>query len=391
MLSMHMYDVVIIGAGPIGSYTAYQLAKDGFDVLVVEKNKSFTNPPACTGIIGLEGFERFKLPNDSILSTVKDIKFISPSGLSLSFCPTSTIAFVVDRIKFDNRLRELALKNGASIRLDTSCEGIKIKDTYAEVNVNDSRETIKAKAICIASGYNCRLSENFGLGRPSDYVQGVQVEVAMEELKETEIYIGNSIAPGSFAWAVRLNDGQARIGLTTKNNASMFLKSFLKIHFLRDRIKEKGAIIGKIIPVGTLRRTFSDRILVIGEAAGLLKTTTHGGIYYGLISSHLAVETFKEAFRRGDFGICSMSRYERLWRKTLDREIRLGTVVRRVFSHFHDEQINRLFKIAMSDGIMDIIYKKVKFDWHSDLVFSLMKHSLFKNIFRIGRNHLTPH
>ena len=391
MNTKKIHDVVIIGAGPIGSYTAYQLAKDGFDVLVVEKNKCFTNPPACTGIIGLESFERFNLPNDSILSTVKDVKFISPSGLSLSFCPTSTMAFVVDRIKFDNGLRELALKNGASIRPDTSCEEIKIKDTYAEVKVNDSREIIKAKAICIASGYNCRLNEKLGLGRPSDYVQGVQTEVAIEELKETEIYIGNSIAPGSFAWAVRLNDGQARIGLTTKHNASMFIERFLKSHFLRDRIKEKGAIISKIIPVGTLRRTFCNRILVIGEAAGLLKTTTHGGIYYGLISSQLAVETFKEVFRRGDFGICSMSRYERLWRKTLDREIKTGYLFRRFFSHFNDEQINRLFRIAMSDGIMNIVYKKAKFDWHGDLILSLIKHSLFKNIFRMGRNHLTPH
>ena len=130
---------------------------------------------------------------------------------------------------------------------------------------------------------------------------------------------------------------------------------------------------------------------MIGEAAGLLKTTTHGGIYYGLISSQLAVETFKEVFRRGDFGICSMSRYERLWRKTLDREIKTGYLFRRFFSHFNDEQINRLFRIAMSDGIMNIVYKKAKFDWHGDLILSLIKHSLFKNIFRMGRNHLTPH
>jgi digeranylgeranylglycerophospholipid reductase len=384
-----MHDVIIIGAGPIGSYTAYQLAKDGFDVLVVEKNKCFTSLPACTGIIGLEGFKRFNLPDDSILSAVKDIKFISPSGLSLSFNPPSMMAFVVDRIKFDNRLRQLALKNGVNIWLDTPCEGIKIKDTYAEIKINDLRDTIKAKAICIASGYNCGLNEKLGFGRPSDYVQGVQIEVAIEKLKETEIYIGNTIAPGSFAWVVGINDRQARIGLTTKHNASMFLKRFLKSHFLRDRIKDEGTIISKIIPVGTLRKTFFDRTLVIGEAAGLLKTTTHGGIYYGLISSQLAVETIKGAFRRGDFGICSMSGYERLWRRTLDREIRLGTVVRRFFSHFHDEQIDRLFRIAMSDGIMGIVYKKAKFDWHGDLVFALMKHSLFKNIFRIGRNQLT--
>ncbi|MEW6163398.1 MAG: NAD(P)/FAD-dependent oxidoreductase, partial [Nitrospirota bacterium] len=356
----------------------------GFDVLVLEKNGSFTHPPACTGIIGVEAFERFNLPEDSILSSIRDILFFSPSGLTLTFCPGSTQAFVVDRVKFDQRIRELALKNGASIRLGTSCKEIQVKDTHVDIDVS-SGENIKAEAVVIATGFNRRLSESLGLGSPSNYLQGVQTEVKMEGIKETRIYVGNDIAPGSFAWVVGLENGRARIGLTTKDNAPMFLKRFLKRFLegpqLRDKLNEKGTILSKVIPVGSLKRTYSDRMLVVGEAAGLVKTTTHGGIYYGLISSQLAVETLKEAFRRGDFGSRIMKRYEGRWKQRLGAEIKTGYRLRRFFSHLRDEQIDKFFKIAINDGVMDIVYQKVRFDWHGNLIFSLVRHSPIKKYF----------
>jgi len=378
---MRVHDVVIIGAGPTGSYTACQLAENGFDVVAVEKNGSVAYPPACTGIIGLEAFERFHLPRDSIISEIKDISLFSPSGLSLAFRPESPLAFVVDRIKFDQGLRDRAIQKGAHIWFGTSCGEVTIRDTHIEVTVNDSRETIRAKALVIASGFNRELSEGLGLGKPSDYTQGVQTEVMMEGLEETEIYVGNGIAPGSFAWVVGIKDGRARVGLTTKRNASSFLTRFLESPFLKERVRERGPFFSKIIPIGSLQRTFSHRLLVIGEAAGQVKTTTHGGIYYGLISSQFAVETLQEAFTKGDFGPRIMKRYEREWKKAIDIEIKAGSRIRKFFSHLQDEQIERFFRIAMSDGVMDMVYKKARFDWHSDLIFSLIHHSLFKAIF----------
>ena len=209
----------------------------------------------------------------------------------------------------------------------------------------------------------------------------MQTEVKIEGIKETRIYLGNSIAPGSFAWIVGLGNGHARIGLTTKNDAPVYLKKFLKGIHLRNRIKEEGTILTKVIPFGSPKKTYSERMLVVGEAAGLVKTTTHGGIYYGLISSQLAVETLKEAFREGNFSSYIMKKYEQRWKDVMDREIKTGYMMRRFFSHLSDEQIDRFFKIALSDGVMDVIYEKIRFDWHSDLIFSLIKHSLIQKYF----------
>jgi digeranylgeranylglycerophospholipid reductase len=375
-----MHDVIVIGAGPIGCYTAYQLSKDGFDVLALEKNASFTYPRTCTGIISVEAFKRFNLPEDSVLSEVKDILFFSPSGLSLAYRPESIQAFVVDRTAFDQRLRDLALKNGADIRLNSPCCGIQIKDTHVEVRINDAGEPVKAKTVVIASGFDNKLSVNMGLGRSCDYLQGVQTEVTMEGLKETEVHLGDDIAPGSFAWVTGIKDGRARIGLSTKQDAVVYLRKFLETSALKDRIKEKGIVLGKLIPIGSLQKTFSERMLVVGEAAGHVKTTTHGGIYYGLMSSQFAVETLRNAFTEGHFGTRMMKKYEIRWKDAINAEIKTGCMLRRFFSHLQNEQIDRLFKIALSNGVMDIVYKKARFDWHSDLIFSLIRHSLFKHV-----------
>jgi digeranylgeranylglycerophospholipid reductase len=379
-MSRYMHDVVVIGAGPTGCYAASQLSKEGFDVFVLDKNNSFEHQPVCTGIIGLEAFERFKLPKDSILSSFKDILFFSPSGLKLAFKPESTPAYVVDRIKFDQGLRDLALKNGANIKLGISCKKIKIEKTQVNISISTG-ENIKAKAVIVATGFNRSLSESFGMGSPSGYVQGAQTEVKMEGVEEARVYVGNDISPGSFAWIVGLGNGLVRIGLTAKNRAPVLLKKFLEGIHLKDKINGENTILSKIIPVGSLRKTYSDRMLVIGEAAGLVKTTTHGGIYYGLISSQLAAETLTEAFREGNLDSCSMRKYEKQWKNIFDREIKTGYMIRRFFSYLTDEQIDRLFKITLSNGVMDIVYKKLRFDWHCDLVVSLARHVPIKQYF----------
>ncbi len=99
-----MYDVAVVGGGPSGCYTAHLLARQGFNVVILEKNGTSQMAPVCTGVIGIEAFDRFTLPRDAIVSQVKDITFISPSGKSLSYTPQHAQAHVVDRAGFNRGL-----------------------------------------------------------------------------------------------------------------------------------------------------------------------------------------------------------------------------------------------------------------------------------------------
>ena len=375
-----IHDVAVIGAGPSGCYTAYQLAREGFDVLVLEKNGTCRQAPVCTGVLGREAFETFDLPRDSILSDVKDVQFISPSGKLLSFRPQEIQAHVVDRLKFNDGLRALALKSGSAVREGVSCVDIDVKEACVELKTSANGTRIRARAAVLACGHNPDLTRRLGLGVIPEQYEGAQSELSMDDLSATEIYVGRNVAPSSFAWAVKLQDGKARVGLVTRRRASHFLEAFLGSDILKGRVRDVGRILRKPIPFGGLRRTFGNRLLAVGEVAGQVKTTTHGGIYYGLIGAAAAAETLKEALQRNELGAERLEAYEKRWRSLLDAELHRGHVLRQLFERLSDNHIDRLFSLALKDGFMDLVHGKARFDWHGDFIVSLMKQPAVKYI-----------
>ena len=239
-MNQRVYDTVVVGAGPIGCYSAYGLATNGYDVLVVEKDGSPKAPPVCTGVIGVQAFREFDLPRDSILSEVKDIVLLSPSGKRITYRPPQTQAYVVDRVAFDGTLKREAERAGASFLEGVVCKDIKITDDHVEMVTSLRGKPIIARTLVLASGYHPGLVAKLGLGRIPDHFEGIQTEARVADLSDTEIYVGRSVAPFSFAWMLPLGSGSARIGLTTKRNGSFFLAQFLGHPTVRDRIGEVG-------------------------------------------------------------------------------------------------------------------------------------------------------
>jgi digeranylgeranylglycerophospholipid reductase len=379
---VHVHDVVVVGAGPVGSYCALELARHGLDVLVVEKNLSGQYQPVCSGVIGTEAFTEFPLPVDSIISEVREIVLVSPSGQKVAYRPDNVQAYVVNRALFDEQLRGFARSNGAEIREGLTCTGIDVGPRDVLVRVSPNGHDLRTKMVVIASGHNPVLTKIAGMGTVLGYVEGVQADAEVDDLKQTEVYLGNTIAPSSFAWLVGLEDGKARIGLTSRRHSVAFLRSFLSTPFIEGRVRMTGRVHKKIIPYGLLKMSFGDRLMVVGEAAGQVKTTTHGGIYYGLICARVAVETLAEAWKKDDLSAAMLAEYERKWRHLLEPEILKGIRFRRFFSHLNDGQIEWFFKMSQKDGIMDLLHRKAKFDWHAEFLSSLIQHAFFKKYFR---------
>lgn len=119
----------------------------------------------------------------------------------------------------------------------------------------------------------------------------------------------------------------------------------------------------------------------VGDA-GQIKSTTYGGIYYGLISARCAVDTLKEAFGKGDFGTEALSSYESRWRDILEKEIVLGFLLQKLFSKLNDNQIERLFELISKNGVMHAVHQKGVFDWHSGILSYLIEHPFFNGYFR---------
>ena len=91
-------------------------------------------------------------------------------------------------------------------------------------------------------------------------------------------------------------------------------------------------------------RPLRDRMLIVGDAAGLVKPTTGGGIYYSVVSGRLAAEVLAEQLDRDELGAPHLARYERLWRKRFQSEFDAQLALRRVAEGMDDDAIDALVR-----------------------------------------------
>jgi geranylgeranyl reductase family protein len=372
-----MYDVIVIGAGPSGLNAAKRLAEGGLNVVVLEKKSEIGIHTVCTGIVGKEAFRGFDLSRDSILMEIKKIKMVSPFGSFLIYQHPTPFAYVVDREKFDKYLADIAQLKGVEIELKNQVMDISVNKNYVEVLTKVKSKCLRkysAKIAIIATGIDYKLNKKLGLGYPKDFLNGVQAELEIGNVDSTTVFVGKNIAPGAFAWVVPIGEETVRIGLMTVKDPKVCFQHLMeKLYPKKMKDLDKKRIQFKAIAQGLISKTYGDRVLAVGEAAGQVKTTTGGGIYFGLLCSEIASQVVLKRFEEGCFSAKALAEYEKLWKNAIKKEILIGYYTRKICGKLSDFQIEKMFQIAQSDGIIPLIKDKGNFDWHSELIISLMK------------------
>lgn len=243
-------------------------------------------------------------------------------------------------------------------------------------------QDFESRAAIISSGFGGALCERLGLGRIGDFVLGAQAEVETNAA-EVEVYLGQGVAPGFFAWLVPTSGGRGLAGLLTRRSPRAFLLDFLSMLEARGKIRlPAGNFAYGGIPLATLPKTYSERTLVVGDAAGQVKPTTGGGIYYGLIAARHAVATVQAAFEKGDLSARGLAGYERKWKEDLENELRIGQVARRLYESLSDKRLEHIFEVAASNGIHEEILTSsgFSFDWHASAILEAFKHKKMRRI-----------
>ncbi len=186
-----MYDVVVVGGGPVGSYVAYRLADMGHAVLVLERKPRIGEPVCCTGIIGRECVSSFAIESKVILQQVNSARLFSPSANLLRVWREETQAYILDRAAFDMAMADRAQDKGAEYALDSLVREIEIEESRVKIEASHRKVALnfETRAVVIATGFSSRLTERLGLGRVGDFVIGAQAEIETTGINEVEVYI----------------------------------------------------------------------------------------------------------------------------------------------------------------------------------------------------------
>ena len=377
-----MRDVIIVGGGPGGLHTATALALQGFDVALYEEHASTGDPVHCTGVLADEAFGQFDLPRNVILNTLSAASFVAPSGLTVDYTTPSIEAVVVDRRRLDLHLYNRSRAAGVTAALDRRVVDVRIDaDGVTVVCAGGAAE--RGRSLVLACGASYVLQRRLGLGLPQVFLQSAQMELPAGRLGGVEVRFGRNVAPLGFGWVVPVRRDAAslaRVGVMCSHDARRHFARLIREVSLRWAIDDAGADglplrpRQKILPLAPIPQTFADRVLAVGDAAGLVKATTGGGIYYSLVSGALAAEVLIAGLRRNRLDAAALRPYETAWRKKLGPELQAQLQLRRIAHRLTDTDINAFFELAVTDGVMPIVRRTASFNRHRDLIVSLLRH-----------------
>ncbi len=377
-------DIVVVGAGPAGLLAAREAAHRGVGVLVLEEHEEIGVPDHCAGLLSISGLRSLGLnpPRRVVQNQVEGAAIYSPSGFSVHIERGRHEALVVDRPSFDKWLAELAMDAGAEIQTKTRVVDVKRDSGIEGVKTyTDSTMEIISSVVIDGEGSRCILSRMAGLPRVprKSMLPAYQFEVRNARVHEdlVEMFYGNRIAPGFFAWIIPLGESRARVGLAARDKSKIRLQAAIRHHpLMRERLQgariERG--LGGTVLVGLpVARTYAPGFLVVGDAAGIVKATTGGGIIFGGGAAQIAGAVAAEYVKIRENHERTLSKYEHAWRARYGRDLKVMYLTQKVIAALSDKGLDALIKNATELGLLNTIKESGDMDRQGQVIFRLLR------------------
>ncbi len=370
--------IVIVGAGPVGCYTAQLLKNYKIKTRIIEEHREVGRPIRCAGLVGKQVFEKTLLPlsESSIINRIDGASFFY--GNDKFSIHRERVAYVIDRERFDKNLSE-----GLEVECGKRVIEIKEGRTGYILKTNDN-DDIYADLVIGADGVGSQVRKyinfmwnNNGNNKKRDYVKyylGMQYRIKLEEDlpcgKITQVYLREGIP--FFIWVIPEGDNIIRVGVISENtrrDLAQFIKGF----------KIKGKIIGKLagmIPVGLTKNCYKN-VALVGDAAVQVKPLTGGGIFYGLKSAELLAECIRDN---------RVDEYDKRLKRKFGKEIKFALKARKFYEEINEKELKNIFMLFKKNA--GFIEKVANFENHSVIFKEALKNPrIFIEVGKIlGRN-----
>jgi len=379
-------DIIVVGGGPCGSYSAYTAAKKGAEVTVCEEHEEVGAPRHCAGHLNISSLRRLglHLPRGALENKIRGAVFISPKGKEFVLRCHAPVTYVVNREIFDKHLFDLAVKAGANYRFKSRVKSLIFESGSVKGVALKEKEKLKANIVIDAEGCSSALLKKTGLkGLESSMIaRGIQAEVdGFEDVDEdmVEVYFGRNVAPGFFAWIIPRKDGSAKVGLATRTgNPQDYLQRFMQKHpVASEKLKKSRISYNSVHPIpieGPLPRTYSGGFLAVGDAASQVKPTTGGGVIFGLTCAQIASEVACEAVEKQDFSEQFLCRYQSRWKQQIGFELAAMLQLRKMLDSLPDKRIDGLFGLCRRLGVDGVLEKVADLDFQGRTLVSMARY-----------------
>jgi flavin-dependent dehydrogenase len=301
-------DVLVVGAGLAGLHTATLLARQGHDVLLVERRAALAGAIRTTGIFVRKTLDDFPLPPDCLGPPIRRVVLYPPNLRRPVDLVSSRDEYRVgDMAPLYEASAASAAEAGVRIALSTRYAG-RHGDTF-HLAGRDGPTTVRARFVVGADGARSRVARDLGLDRNHHLLVGAEEVFELPGSDEPPTFhcvLDPSLAPGYLAWVV--NDGQhAHVGVAgyadrypegLRRAVERFSASAPGLAGVErpEAVERRGGL----IPVGgLLRRISCPDGLLVGDAAGAVSPLTAGGLDPCLRQSELAAEVLDDALRAG--------------------------------------------------------------------------------------------
>ncbi|RZP08299.1 MAG: NAD(P)/FAD-dependent oxidoreductase [Candidatus Poseidoniales archaeon] len=360
------YDVVVIGAGPVGGFLAQRMCEEGVSVLLLEEHAQVGRPFQCAGLVNPEAMSLAGLES-TVLTQIWGARIHSPSGIPVEIGNEQDVrTWSVCRKLFDEGIVKGAVNAGADLWLSSKPISADANENHVQLSVSTPQgdQTISCKLLCGADGAHSWVRRRFKMGRPKELMIGFQVEVTgyKGEPGRLDMYTGSRFSPGFFAWAIPSGE-TTRIGTWSKpelmgeDSCEMLLERLRKEPLWSERFsdcREVGRFCGPI-PSGLVKRPMKGRVALFGDAAGLCKPTTGGGIGPGFKQVEMLVPNLLKCLKRNDFSDAAVKEVIGLL-NPMRREQNRARALRDAFlTEMTDVELDNVFSIWSRPEVTELI------------------------------------
>jgi geranylgeranyl reductase family protein len=383
-------DAIVVGAGPVGSYAAYELAKSGVKVTVYEEHRQIGVPSHCAGHISLKSLRKlgfYPLPEGIEENTFCAANFYSPKGTKFSLNLACPVTVALNRTKFDQFLAKQAQNAGAEFVLASKVESLlmsagSVKGVRVE-QPNKETVQINTRIVLDAEGVSSRLLRQTGLTplNPKGLVYAVEAEVEgiqNVDLNAVEVYFGKSYAPGFYGWVIPRRDGTAKVGLATNHgDPREYLKRLMTKHPVASKQLDKARIssVGyhAISLAGPIRKSYADGFLAVGDCASQVKPTTGGGVIFGLTCAKTAAEVANQALKQNDLSANILRAYQKRCHDEFNFDFKVMLRLRRFLDSLSDEKLDEMLRVVGKLGVNQALADTDEIDFQGKLLLTAIR------------------